>query len=515
MSIINQVKLNIGESISNLPVKISQKEHIKVKNWRIIKESIDARDKSAIKMVYSVEYNYDESAAREEYEIPCITGKMPRRPVVVGFGPCGIFCGLVLARAGLKPIIIERGWDVDKRAEQVRHFWKTGELDINSNVQFGEGGAGTFSDGKLTTGIKDERLGFVLSELAKHGGPDDILFKAKPHIGTDVLREVVKNIRLEIIESGGEILFGKYVSGMKLSADNRIEAIQISDTESSEERFIDAEDVVFAIGHSSRDTFRWLEKQKIQMSQKPFSIGVRVEHPQAVIDRAQYGDIHENLGLPAADYKLNVRVSDGRGVYTFCMCPGGEVITASSQTGGVVTNGMSNHDRNSGFANSAVLCDVRTEDFGSDHVLAGVEFQEKYERLAFVNGRKQAGMLPEEIGKYVKPECLWREFRDDVSNTVTESLPEFCTKAIKEAMPLFGKKLKGFDDDETKMYAVEARSSSPVRFRRDESFCGYLTDGKRIEGFYPAGEGAGYAGGIVSAAVDGIRIAEAIIRKYI
>lgn len=554
---IHQIILRPGESADCLPEKILKKlgssdRGLVISQWKIVKESIDARDKTDIKLVYSVDFTVASAANpkkkatlklknRQGLEIapdmnykqavtmtgaPCMT----QRPVIVGFGPAGMFAGLILARAGYRPLILERGQDVDARTASVEKFWKTGLLDTESNVQFGEGGAGTFSDGKLTTGIKDPRIRKVLNELVSAGGPEDILYKQKPHIGTDILRTVVKSIREEIKSLGGEIRFGCRVEDIAIEEDvtehgsqgreggsqsrecgsevrkcpiSRITGVIIKSGDRPEEEHITCEAVVFAIGHSARDTFRWLHEKGIDMAQKPFSIGVRIEHPQEMVDIAQYGASAEELGLPPADYKLSYRCKNGRGVYTFCMCPGGEVVVASSQEAGVVTNGMSYHDRGSGTANSALLCDVRVSDFGSDHVLAGVEFQEKYERLAYENGGRS----------YRAPRCTWGQFRSAEAAAVENSLPEFAAQAIREAMPYLGKKLKGFDRDDAVMTAVESRSSSPVRFARDESMTGSL-GGCVLEGFYPCGEGAGYAGGIMSAAVDGIKAAEAIIKKW-
>ena len=551
---IHQIKLKLGEPVGSLPQKILKKlgsdgKDLIIDQWKIVKESIDARDKSDIRLVYSVDFTAVSAKDRQrkvklkanpkqgleiapDMSYPnAVTApdalRLAHRPVVVGFGPAGIFAALILARAGYRPLILERGQDVDARTAAVERFWETGELDTESNVQFGEGGAGTFSDGKLTTGIKDPRIRKVLEELVKAGGPPDIMYRQKPHIGTDILRTVVKSIREEIKSLGGEIRFGCRAEDI-LTEEGRLSGIMLApelrsefSKSSADGEVIECEAAVFAIGHSARDTFRWMHERGIDMAQKPFSIGVRIEHPQDMIDIAQYGAPAGELGLPVADYKLNYRCENGRGVYTFCMCPGGKVVVASSQEGGVVTNGMSYHDRDSGTANSALLCDVRVSDFGSDHVLAGVEFQEKYERLAFINGG----------GTYSPPKCSWGEFRaaanaepsaatpDAAGNAVTaalaveKSLPDFAAAAIREAMPHLGKKLKGFDSDDAVMTAVEARSSSPVRFTRDSSLVG-SRGGCPLEGFYPCGEGAGYAGGIMSAAVDGIKVAEAIIEKW-
>ena len=539
---IHQIKLRPGESRELLPQKILKKlgrSDLIIKDWKIARESIDARDKKNIYLVYSVDFVavFKKNPAKKaklpsdgklrleltqdtSYKLPVSeedAKSLARRPVVVGFGPAGMFCALILAQAGYKPIVLERGQQVEERTEAVKCFWETGKLNPQSNVQFGEGGAGTFSDGKLTTGTKDIRIAKVLTELAKAGAPEDILYKQKPHVGTDILREVVKNIRKEIISLGGEVHFNSQVWDVLTekteegAGREKLSALVVKkidgDGNYCGEEVIQCEAAAFALGHSARDTFRMLHRKGIRMEQKPFSIGARIEHPQDIIDRAQYGMTAAEAGLPPADYKINHRCENGRGVYTFCMCPGGEVIVASTQEGRVVTNGMSYRDRGSGTANSALLCDVRVTDFSSEDVLAGVEFQEKYERLAFANGG----------GNYRPPKCTWGELRDSKAPEVADSLPEFAVEAFKEAMPHLGKKIKGFDDDNAVLTAVETRSSSPVRIIRDENMQGAIQEeGKfcALEGFYPCGEGAGYAGGITSAAVDGIRIAEAIIKKY-
>ena len=515
---IHQVKLSLQESTADLPKKILKKlgnrDYI-LTDVEIVKESIDARDKKDIKKVYSIDFSVVTRQRPRDYihircggktgveeapnmtyiEVPCGDRELNHRPVIIGFGPCGMFAGLTLARRGLKPLIIERGAEIEQRVQDVEKFWEEGILNPESNVQFGEGGAGTFSDGKLTTGIKDPRIRRVLSDFVRAGADPDILYKQRAHIGTDVLRTVVKNIREEIIRLGGEVRFNTRFVEVKTKNKCVKSAVVVKDGKEEE---IFTEDVVLAIGHSARDTFRYLAGRGIKMQQKPFSIGVRIEHPQKLIDRAQYGDGASQL--PPADYKLSHHCANGRGVYTFCMCPGGQVVVASSQEGGVVTNGMSNRARDSGTANSGLLVDVRCEDFGSPSPLAGIEFQEKYEKLAFALGG----------GTYRAPKTTWAEFRDDedTAAAVIGSLPDFAVESIREAMPHLGRKLTGFDDDSAVLTAVETRSSSPVRFARNENMEG------TFGGFYPAGEGTGYAGGIMSAACDGIKVAEKIIGKY-
>lgn len=530
---IHQIKLALDEPQEKIPEKILKKiggRDFFIKEWEIVKESIDARDKNHIVRVYSVDFNVASrknpkknlrlpSAGKLRLEIAPDMRYVPAepaegaaplaaRPVVVGLGPAGLFCGLILAQAGYRPLILERGKDVDRRHEDVDRFWSHGVLNPDSNVQFGEGGAGTFSDGKLTTGIKDVRIRKVLEEMVAAGAPKDILYKQRPHIGTDLLRIVVKNIRQEIIRLGGEVRFSTRMEAVHCG-NGSVQSITIRDLQNDGLTELPCQALVLAVGHSARDTFRMLHASGIAMEQKPFSIGVRIEHPQDLIDISQYGRPGQQLGLPPAEYKINYRCADdgpaeGRGVYTFCMCPGGQVIVASSQEGGMVINGMSYHDRDSGTANSALLCDVRTSDFGSSHVLAGVAFQEKYERLAFEAGRKQN---PD--GKpYSPPQTTWGRLRDGLAPEVEACLPAFAVAAFREAMPQLGRKLHGFDAEDAVMTAVETRSSSPVRILRGETY------ESAAGGLYPCGEGAGYAGGITSAAVDGIRVAEAIIKAY-
>jgi len=509
---IHEVKLRISQDKSEIPSEILKKlAHqgvgLKIDTWRIVKESIDARKKADIKMVYSVDFTTNperilSAIDNSKLEVTPDTAyqsvipgfqKMKNPPVIVGFGPCGMFAALILSEMGYSPIVIERGKEILDREKDVADFWEKGILNPESNVQFGEGGAGTFSDGKLTTGTKDLRFGKVLEEFVAAGGGSELLYKQKPHMGTDVLRGVVTNIREKIIKNGGKIRFETKLTSLQIT-DGALTGITANQIET-----IQTEHLILAIGHSARDTLRYLNELGMHMQQKPFSIGVRIEHPQALINNAQYGS-EDDGGLGAAIYKLSHHCQNGRGVYTFCMCPGGEVITASSQIGGVVTNGMSRQARDGKYANSGLLVDVRTADFPSEHPLAGIEFQEKYERFAFENGGST----------YQPPKTTWREFVADTQNAapVKNSLPAFATEAILEAVPIMSRKLRGFDSPDMIMTAVETRSSSPVRILRDEG------QQSNIKGVYPAGEGAGYAGGIVSAAVDGIKIAEEIIKQF-
>ncbi len=533
---MNEIKLKIGESRDKIPEHILKRlgrigRGLKVTEYRIVKQSIDARDKGDIMLVYSVDFAVELRASEIEraaakaggedklkpkeviLDLPIVEPakyvlpekgdeSLAGRPVICGFGPCGMFAGLVLASAGYRPIIIERGGAMKERTEKVKLFWEKGELDTECNVQFGEGGAGTFSDGKLTTNIKDPRISKVLEEFVLAGANEEILYKHKPHIGTDVLREVVVNIRKKIISLGGEIYFDTKLSGISCS-NGKIDSISVERKASAGgtvRKEIKTDCLVLAIGHSARDTFRMLYEAGVEMTQKPFSIGLRIQHPQSLINKAQYGAGWEKLGLPPAEYKLSYHCRESkRGVYTFCMCPGGEVIAASSEEGRVVTNGMSYNARDGEYANSALLVDVRTSDFESEHPLAGVAFQEKYERLAFENGEN-----------YRPPVCTWGEFSKGTGKgeNVRACLPLFATESMLEAMPSMARKLRGFDDETSKLFAVESRSSSPVRISRNEAYT------SSFDGIYPGGEGAGYAGGIVSAAVDGIKLAEAVITRF-
>lgn len=505
---INEIKLNIGEPLEQLARNIEKKLRLKrgtILEWEIRRESIDARDKSNIKLVYTVDFftrNPIESkfitevndAKERPFEPECGSEPMEHRPVIAGFGPCGIFAALELAKRGYRPIVIERGCEMDRRVADIENFRNNHILDPESNMLFGEGGAGTFSDGKLTSGIKDGNIRKVLKIFRDAGAGDDIMYLHRPHIGTDVLREVIVNLRHEIIRNGGEVRFSTRLDSLKLE-DGRLKGLCVTGPEGSYE--IETEALILAIGHSARDTFGMINGAGLNMEPKPFSIGVRMEHPQALIDRAQYGSEDR---LPPADYKVNYHASNGRGVYSFCMCPGGEVVVCSNRDGELCVNGMSNRKRDSGTANSGILCDVRVEDFGADDVLAGVRFQEKWERLAFENGG----------GNFNPPTALMKDFLEgnDAARPVIDSLPDYASEAIREAVPFFARRIKGYDSPDAVIKATETRSSSPVRILRGDGF------ESNIQGIYPAGEGAGYAGGITSAACDGIKAAQAIIAKY-
>jgi len=522
--IVRNLKLSLDEDIDALKklvckkIKVSEKDF---KNFRIVKESIDARKKPFINLVYSVmveiegkikvRESTDISILEQETEKVLVPGsiKLKNRPVVIGSGPAGLFAGLVLAQNGYRPLILERGECVEKRTQIVNRYWTTGELDPETNVQFGEGGAGTFSDGKLTTRINDRRCSIVLEEFYKSGAHEEILYKAKPHIGSDVLKKVVSNMRNRIIEYGGEVRFNSKVTSI-IVKNGSITSIVVNDKEE-----IPCEVAVLAIGHSARDTFKMLFDKGVEFIQKPFSIGVRIEHPQELIDRAQYGEAAGHPRLGAADYQLFQKLGD-RIVYSFCMCPGGVVVASASEPGMIVTNGMSEFARDKENANSALVVSVEPGDFGSSHPLAGVDFQRKWERLAFVAGGSCNRAPVQRLGDFI--EGRKSTFLGTVKPSYTggtnladihSCLPTFVTDSIKKAIPYFDSKIKGFGMKDAVITGVETRTSSPVRIPRGDTL-----EAIGIKGLYPAGEGAGYAGGIVSAAVDGIRIAEKIISTY-
>lgn len=526
---VNNITLNIKEDISVLKIKVLRKLKISEKEmigFKILKESIDARKKDSIKFNYCIEVkcenekkiisklkDNDLKLEEDSVDEAIIHGenKLGSRPVVVGFGPAGLFAALTLAKEGYKPVVFERGEDVDNRTKTVEAFWKDGKLNLESNVQFGEGGAGTFSDGKLTTRIKDKRCGFVLDELIKSGAPEEIAYIGKPHVGTDILKGVVKNIRNEIIKLGGEVRFDAKVTDI-LIEDNAIKAVTINDKET-----IYAETVILAIGHSARDTYKMLHKRGVRIIQKPFAIGARIEHPQELINKTQYKEFYNHPRLGAADYRLIEHTSNLRTAYTFCMCPGGTVIASASNEGEVVTNGMSEHARDKVNANSAFLVNVLPSDFGNDNPLAGINFQEKYEKLAYELGGKNYNAPVQLVGDFLNDKVSTSIGNVDPSYKpgynfvdLRECLPEFVTSTMKEALQKLDNKLNGFAMHDAILTGVETRSSAPIRIVRDED----TLESTNTKNLYPCGEGAGYAGGIVTAAVDGIKCAEKIIRKY-
>lgn len=519
---VPEVKLYLEQDEVLLKKELSKKLHIPeeaILSYKIFKKSIDARKKDHIHFVYTidVEVNFEDNLLKKyakkgiiktpelKYEY---SSKSPRdfmRPIIVGLGPAGLFAGLILAQMGYRPIMLERGKDVDERAKDVDLFWDTGKLNTESNVQFGEGGAGTFSDGKLTTLIKDPRSRKVLEEFVEAGAPEEILYINKPHIGTDILRGVVKNIRNTIISLGGEVRFNSKVTDI-ITENNKVTGVRVNDNE-----IINGDKVVLALGHSARDTFEMLYNNGVEIKQKGFSIGVRIEHPQSLINENQYGILANHKRLGPADYKLSGHFENGRSAYTFCMCPGGMVVAAASEENMVVTNGMSEHARDNENANSALLVGVTPEDFGSDHPLAGVDFQRKWERLAFIAGGSNYKAPAQRVGDFLQDKKsqniggINSTYTPGVTMTdIKLCLPEYVTATLKEALISFDKKIKGFANPDALMTGVETRSSSPIRIQRNDKL------ESNIKGLYPIGEGAGYAGGIISAAIDGIRVAEEV-----
>ena len=491
----------------------------------VCRVSIDAR-RGQISRVYSVRLDapFDEKAFAEKLQMPFVRYKpntkiviphgekrLEHRPVVVGLGPAGLFAAYVLAKHGYRPLVLERGGDLNERDKVVDAFWKGGALDTDCNIQFGEGGAGTFSDGKLTTGIKDVRCRKVFLEFVSHGAPQAILYDAKPHIGTDRLGAVVKSMREEIVSLGGTVLFSSRLLRV-IAANGAVHGITYRDAQGSEVDF-ETDAVILAIGHSARDTVEALYRQGIQMMQKPFSIGARIEHPQELIDRVQYGRFAGHPALGAADYKLACHPPHGRGMYTFCMCPGGTVVCAASEQGGVVVNGMSEWARDGENANSAILVGIEPAYFSSDHPLAGMHDQRKIEQAAFRLGGGDYTAPAQLVGDFladrpshelgaVRPTCPTGVLLGDIAQV----LPARVIEVMRAALVQMDQKLKGFALPDAVLTAPETRSSSPVRILRDE----FLQS--NLRGLYPCGEGAGYAGGIVSAAVDGIRCAEMVLR---
>ena len=521
---LEQISLPIKYTASDLYKEISKKLKIKIEDilsCELIKLSIDARKKPNIKYVASVEVELKKGLEKKfsnlvykktnkEMQYTKINTK--ERFVIVGFGPSGMFAALSLARMGLKPIIVEQGKMVDERALDIQEFWKNRKLNKYSNVQFGEGGAGTFSDGKLNSNIDNEYCKVVLQELYKHGAPKEILYVNKPHIGTDNLQIVVKNIREEIISLGGKFLFSHKMTNLILK-DNRVKEVEVLNILNNCKQKIKAEHVLLCVGHSARDTFKMLYDKNVMLEQKPFAMGVRIEQKQSDVNLSQYGK--ENVdGLPNADYKLVAHLPNGRSIFTFCMCPGGEVVASSSNENEIVTNGMSNFARDKENANSAVLVNIIPEDYESKHPLAGIDYQAKFERKAFLLGGSNYNAPAQSVGSFL----LNNDAKTNINYTyrpnltfckIEECLPKVVSESLKLGIPELNKKMHNFAKDENLLIAIESRTSCPLTIVRNENY------ESNVKGLYPIGEGAGYAGGIMSSAQDGLKVAESIYTRLL
>ncbi|WP_022763772.1 NAD(P)/FAD-dependent oxidoreductase [Butyrivibrio sp. XPD2006] len=556
---INQIKIQHDENmdystkamvefLKKKACRILKIQEINIESLSIVKHSLDARKKPELYHIYTIDLKVNGKpeekivkacrdknvsvVSEKKYDfwshVPGIVHKekdlSDKRIIIIGCGPAGLFCGYELAKQGFKPLILERGADVDKRSEIVDKFWATGELDETTNVQFGEGGAGTFSDGKLNTMVKDKECRGMeaLDIFTDHGAPEQIKYEAKPHIGTDILKSVVKNIREDIKSYGGEVYFETKVTELVLSENGSLKGV-IAEGADGNKKQIDCDVAVLAIGHSARDTFYMLKDKNADMQPKPFAVGFRVEHPQSLINMSQYGSEHVK-GLGAAPYKLVTTTESGRGVYSFCMCPGGYVVNASSEKGRLAVNGMSYSGRDGKNANSAIIITVDPQDFGGSDVLSGVEFQRRLEENAY---KLAGGRIPAEYYGDFKKACGNAEKGPDKNYIDAESfnpqtkgeyefadvhtiLPDELNKAFVEGMENFGRMIRGYNDDHALVLGVESRTSSPVRITRNDK-----GESTGIEGLFPCGEGAGYAGGIMSAAMDGIRSAEWVAEKLL
>ena len=522
---IEQIKLFPGEEDALLRIRAAKILHLRpeeVRSCRLLRKALDAREGLQFVCTVAVETANESAVLRrcrdrrvsrwepELYRLP-VPARVPALPpVVVGAGPAGLFAALVLARCGYRPILLERGQCVEQREADVHRFWESGILDTESNVQFGEGGAGAFSDGKLNTGTKDLRHRWILEELVRCGAPESILYDAKPHVGTDYLHKALQNLRRELLTLGADLRFGHRLEGISVEGGALCGLIV---SHGGVSYSLPCRQAILALGHSARDTFWMLYDAGITMEPKPFAVGVRIEHRQADIDMAQYKTYAGHPCLPPSSYKLACHLPNGRSAFSFCVCPGGQVVAAASETERVVTNGMSEYARDRENINGALLVNVTPADFGSAHPLAGIEFQRRLESAAYTLGGGGYAAPVQRVEDFlagrpsVKPGRVIPGYRPAVTYTdLRGCLPPFVAESIAMALPELGRKLRGYDDPDTILTAVESRSSSPVRLVRDES--GQAS----LPGLFPCGEGAGYAGGILSAAADGMRCAEAVCR---
>ena len=532
---LTEIKLPLNHAPEDLTTAITTKLKISAEqmaSFVMFKRGYDARNKRNIQLIYTLDITLTDSNLANDLLVQFASDNhvkatpdtsykyvseapenLTERPVVIGFGPCGLLAGLTLAQMGFKPIIIERGNEVRQRTKDTFGFWRQRKLNTESNVQFGEGGAGTFSDGKLYSQVKDpNHYGRkVMTEFVKAGAPDEILFVSKPHIGTYKLVTMVEKMRAEIIALGGEVRFATRVDDLHIT-DSKVTGVTLSSGET-----LKTNHVIFAVGHSARDTFQMIHDKGVYIEAKPFSIGFRIEHKQSAIDEARFGDNAGNEILGAADYKLVHHCKNGRSVYSFCMCPGGTVVAAASEEGRVVTNGMSQYSRNERNANSAIVVGIDPERDYPNHPLAGIELQRQLETLAFELGGKDYSAPAQTIGDFLKgkPNSELGDVKPSYTPGITltdlsKALPDFAIDAIREAIPAFNKKIQGFSSDDGLLTGVETRTSSPISIKRNKDFQSINT-----KGLFPAGEGAGYAGGILSAGIDGIKVAEAVAKSML
>ncbi len=532
---LTEIKLPLNHAPEELTTAITTKLKISAEqmaSFVMFKRGYDARNKRNIQLIYTLDITLTDSDLTNDLLVQFesdnhvkatpdtsykYVGEAPKelteRPVVIGFGPCGLLAGLTLAQMGFKPIIIERGNEVRQRTKDTFGFWRQRKLNTESNVQFGEGGAGTFSDGKLYSQVKDpNHYGRkVMTEFVKAGAPEEILFVSKPHIGTYKLVTMVEKMRAEIIALGGEVRFATRVDDLHIT-DSKVTGVTLNSGE-----ILKTNHVILAVGHSARDTFEMIHDKGVYVEAKPFSIGFRIEHKQSAIDKARFGDNAGNDILGAADYKLVHHCKNGRSVYSFCMCPGGTVVAAASEEGRVVTNGMSQYSRNERNANSAIVVGIDPERDYPNHPLAGIELQRQLETLAFELGGKDYSAPAQTIGDFLKgkPDSELGDVKPSYTPGITltdlsKALPDFAVDAIREAIPAFNKKIQGFSSDDGLLTGVETRTSSPISIKRNKDFQSINT-----KGLFPAGEGAGYAGGILSAGIDGIKVAEAVAKSML